>query len=159
VTLRKDKIIPNVAHSRLRVEQTATMDETSLNEKEMRRGSTSSQTLSSHSKPLHRTSSTQEVITSHEGTTSENNPNATSPNPQTPTLSCLRSTVSHQSRAGGDGYTCFDEEQRTSTTPTAYEPYLVKWEGGDTDSSNPRSMTKKRKWDVVCIVSASSLYV
>lgn len=75
----------------------------------------------------------------------------------------LRSIKSHQSRAGADGYTCFDDEERTpnkSSGDTAVdEPFLVSWEGGDADPMNPRSMTKLRRWTIVCIVSASSLCV
>ena len=39
------------------------------------------------------------------------------------------------------------------------DPYEVRWEGGDNDPLNPRSMRLGRKWIVVVIVSASSLCV
>jgi hypothetical protein len=39
------------------------------------------------------------------------------------------------------------------------DPYEVRWEGGDDDPMNPRSMAFARKWVVVVIVSASSLCV
>jgi hypothetical protein len=39
------------------------------------------------------------------------------------------------------------------------DPYEVKWEGGDNDKMNPRSLGLGRKWVVVLIVSASSLCV
>lgn len=78
----------------------------------------------------------------------------------------LRSLKSCQSRAGGDGYTCFDaEHDEPPNRPTgegnaaSQEPFLVTWEGGDADPLNPRSMTKLKRWAVVCIVSGSSLCV
>lgn len=75
----------------------------------------------------------------------------------------LRSTRSHQSRAGGDGYTWFDAEpdnaRPNKSTPGATEqPYLVAWDG-DMDPLNPRSMSKLRRWAIVLICSASSLCV
>lgn len=73
----------------------------------------------------------------------------------------LRSIKSHQSRAGADGYTLNNEDEKpnnSSDTP-ADDPYLVKWEGGDADPMNPRSMTTLRRWCIVLIVSASSLCV
>jgi hypothetical protein len=76
----------------------------------------------------------------------------------------LRSTKSHQSRAGGDGYTCFDAEP-ANTRPNnskpgtvTEQPYLVTWDG-DSDPENPRSMSKLRRWIIVLICSASSLCV
>ena len=39
------------------------------------------------------------------------------------------------------------------------DPYEVRWDGGDNDPMNPRSMAFARKWVVVIIVSASSLCV
>ena len=41
----------------------------------------------------------------------------------------------------------------------AEKDFEVKWEGGDDDPMNPRSMSEVRKWMVVLIVSASSLCV
>jgi len=75
----------------------------------------------------------------------------------------LRTTRSHQSRAGGDGYTCFDaepEHARPNSKPgvVTEQPYLVTWDG-DSDPLNPRSMTKLRRWAIVLICSASSLCV
>jgi hypothetical protein len=76
----------------------------------------------------------------------------------------LRSTKSHQSRAGGDGYTCFDAEpdnrRPNNSKPGAVteQPYLVTWDG-DSDPENPRSMSKLRRWIIVLICSASSLCV
>jgi hypothetical protein len=76
----------------------------------------------------------------------------------------LRTTRSHQSRAGGDGYTCFDAEPDT-TRPNnpkqgvvTEQPYLVTWDG-DADPENPRSMSNLRRWTIVLICSASSLCV
>ncbi|KAH7069750.1 benomyl/methotrexate resistance protein [Paraphoma chrysanthemicola] len=76
----------------------------------------------------------------------------------------LRTTRSHQSRAGGDGYTCFDAEP-DNTRPNnskggvvTEQPYLVTWDG-DSDPANPRSMSKLRRWLIVLICSASSLCV
>jgi hypothetical protein len=76
----------------------------------------------------------------------------------------LRTTRSHQSRAGGDGYTCFDAEPN-NTRPNiskagvvTEQPYIVTWDG-DADPENPRSMSKLRRWIIVLICSASSLCV
>lgn len=75
----------------------------------------------------------------------------------------LRSIRSHHSRAGADGYTLNDEDEKpnnsSSATEEAADPYLVCWEGGDADPMNPRSMTTLRRWCIVLIVSASSLCV
>jgi hypothetical protein len=78
----------------------------------------------------------------------------------------LHSTRSRRSQAGADGYTHFthdDDEEKSNgdarPNDVEAEPYLVKWENGDADPLNPRSMTKLRRWVVVCIVSASSLCV
>ncbi|KAI8931649.1 hypothetical protein NX059_011299 [Plenodomus lindquistii] len=76
----------------------------------------------------------------------------------------LKTVRSHHSRAGGDGYTCFDAEPNThrankSTAGVVPEqPYLVTWDG-DSDPGNPRSMTKLRRWTIVLICAASSLCV
>lgn len=92
----------------------------------------------------------------------------------------LRSIKSHHSRAGADGYTCFDrddeghdghdhEKEQSGGRPNKStgatgaqldeDPHLVRWEGGDADPMNPRSMTTLRRWCIVLIVSASSLCV
>jgi hypothetical protein len=39
------------------------------------------------------------------------------------------------------------------------DPWEVRWDGGDNDPKNPRSMTMGRRWIIVIIVSASSLCV
>lgn len=39
------------------------------------------------------------------------------------------------------------------------DPWEVRWDGGDSDRLNPRSMSHMRKWCVVVIVSLSSLCV
>jgi hypothetical protein len=39
------------------------------------------------------------------------------------------------------------------------DPWEVRWDGGDNDPANPRSMTMSRRWLIVIIVSASSLCV
>lgn len=39
------------------------------------------------------------------------------------------------------------------------DPWEVRWDGGDNDPANPRSMTMARRWIIVIIVSASSLCV
>ena len=91
----------------------------------------------------------------------------TRPRSRLPHTKSLHSTRSHQSRAGADGYTCFpdeaDEDQRpnksTGATANPDEPYLVKWDNGDADPLNPRSMTKLRRWCIVLIVSSCSLCV
>ena len=76
----------------------------------------------------------------------------------------LKTVRSHHSRAGGDGYTCFDTEPN-NPRPTkgkhgtvTGEPYLVTWDG-DADPENPRSMATLRRWIIVLICSASSLCV
>ena len=80
-----------------------------------------------------------------------------------PEASSLRPTKSHRSYGGEDGYTCFSEDDSApnnssrATEPT--DPFLVSWDGGDADPSNPRSMTKARRWAITLIVSASSLCV
>jgi hypothetical protein len=76
----------------------------------------------------------------------------------------LRTTRSHQSRAGGDGYTCFDAEPDNSRPTKSKvgtitgEPFLVTWDG-DADPESPRSMSTFRRWIIVLICSASSLCV
>lgn len=72
----------------------------------------------------------------------------------------LRSVRSHRSYAAGDGYTCFseDEERPNISSRGTADEYLVAWDG-DSDPMNPRSMSKLRRWTIVCIVSASSLCV
>ncbi|EUC48548.1 hypothetical protein COCMIDRAFT_34030 [Bipolaris oryzae ATCC 44560] len=83
----------------------------------------------------------------------------------------LKTIQSHHSRAGGDGYTCFDPEATSAPGPTTKttaagaksgavteQPYLVSWDG-DADPENPRSMGKLRRWAIVVICSASSLCV
>jgi hypothetical protein len=76
----------------------------------------------------------------------------------------LKTTRSHQSRGGGDGYTYLDAEPnnpqptKTQAGAVAEEPYLVTWDG-DADPLNPRSMSNLRRWVIVLICSASSLCV
>jgi hypothetical protein len=76
----------------------------------------------------------------------------------------LKTTRSHQSRAGGDGYTCFDAEPDNSRPNNSKpgvvteQPFLVGWDG-DADPENPRSMSNLRRWTIVLICSASSLCV
>jgi hypothetical protein len=72
----------------------------------------------------------------------------------------VRSIHSHRSYAAGDGYTCFnaDEERPNISSGGTADEYLVGWDG-DADPMNPRSMSKLRRWTIVCIVSASSLCV
>ncbi|KAF2849553.1 MFS general substrate transporter [Plenodomus tracheiphilus IPT5] len=76
----------------------------------------------------------------------------------------LKTIRSHHSRAGGDGYTCFDAEpdthraKKSTTGVVPGEPYLVTWDG-DADPENPRSMTKLRRWAIVLICASSSLCV
>ncbi|KAF2438008.1 MFS general substrate transporter [Karstenula rhodostoma CBS 690.94] len=76
----------------------------------------------------------------------------------------LHSIKSHHSRAGADGYTLNDEDEEPNnssgaTGEDAGDPYLVRWEGGDADPMNPRSMTTLRRWCIVLVVSGSSLCV
>ncbi|KAH7397428.1 benomyl/methotrexate resistance protein [Pyrenochaeta sp. MPI-SDFR-AT-0127] len=76
----------------------------------------------------------------------------------------LKLVRSHHSRAGGDGYTCFDADpsdhrpNKSKSGVVTEEPYLVSWDG-DADPLNPRSMTKLRRWAIVLICAASSLCV
>jgi hypothetical protein len=83
----------------------------------------------------------------------------------------LKTVRSHHSRAGCDGYTCFDAEATNEPGPTKtttagakpravteQQPYLVSWDG-DADPENPRSMGKLRRWVIVLICAASSLCV
>ncbi|USP79624.1 hypothetical protein yc1106_06898 [Curvularia clavata] len=80
----------------------------------------------------------------------------------------LRTVQSHHSRAGGDGYTCFDPESTQCAGPPAatasgpvteqQSPYLVSWDG-DADPENPKSMNKLRRWAIVLICASSSLCV
>ncbi|KAF1829088.1 MFS general substrate transporter [Decorospora gaudefroyi] len=66
----------------------------------------------------------------------------------------LKTVRSHQSRAGGDGYTCLEEEpnnQRSNKSkagPVTEQPYLVTWDG-DADPENPRSMSTLRRWAIL----------
>jgi hypothetical protein len=80
---------------------------------------------------------------------------APAPDASLPHARSLRSTKSHQSRAGAHGNTCFDNNGRTVVPD---DPYLVKFEG-DADPYNPRGMTMIRRWAIVFIVSSSSLCV
>ncbi|OAL44718.1 MFS general substrate transporter [Pyrenochaeta sp. DS3sAY3a] len=84
----------------------------------------------------------------------------------------LKIVRSHHSRAGGDGYTCFDAEpgkpgKQTGAgtgagagadVPEEGSAYLVSWDG-DADPLNPRSMSMLRRWSIVLICAASSLCV
>lgn len=80
----------------------------------------------------------------------------------------LRTTRSHQSRAGGDGYTFFDADPVDKINTNAQDahgnagvteqPYLVTWDG-DADPENPRSMSMLRRWGIVLICATSSLCV
>ena len=65
-----------------------------------------------------------------------------------------------------NGYGCDDTQDSSQEDVTDVEvggqekdPWEVRWEGGDTDPGNPRSMTMGRRWVIVIIVSASSLCV
>ncbi|KAF2269604.1 MFS general substrate transporter [Lojkania enalia] len=72
----------------------------------------------------------------------------------------LRSVHSHKSYAGGDGYTCFTENDEPPSIPNGdtADRYLVTWDG-DADPMNPRGITLLRRWIIVLIVSTSSLCV
>ncbi|KAF2124054.1 benomyl/methotrexate resistance protein [Dothidotthia symphoricarpi CBS 119687] len=76
----------------------------------------------------------------------------------------LKRVQSHHSRAGGDGYTCFDAEansdrpNRLKPGVVTEQPFLVTWDG-DADPENPRSMSSLRRWIIVLICAASSLCV
>ena len=64
-----------------------------------------------------------------------------------------------------NGYGCDADDSEESGgdvetgTQAEKDPYEVRWDGGDNDPMNPRSMAFARKWVVVIIVSASSLCV
>ncbi|KAH7381318.1 major facilitator superfamily domain-containing protein [Phaeosphaeria sp. MPI-PUGE-AT-0046c] len=97
----------------------------------------------------------------------EEKPSETSP-PRPQSTRSLRTMRSHQSRAGGDGYTCFDAEpghrsnsngqDQNGNGVVTEQPFLVAWDG-DADPENPRSMSKLRRWGIVLICAASSLCV
>lgn len=76
----------------------------------------------------------------------------------------LKLVRSHHSRAGGDGYTCFEADpdppcpNKSNAGEITGEPYLVSWDG-DADPENPRSMGMLRRWAIVLICAASSLCV
>lgn len=66
-----------------------------------------------------------------------------------------------------NGYGCDEEDSDESADVEGgdgvgreeKDPFEVRWEGGDNDAMNPRSLGLGRKWVVVLIVSASSLCV
>jgi hypothetical protein len=64
-----------------------------------------------------------------------------------------------------NGYGCDDPASEESggdvegNAVAEKDLFEVKWDGGDKDPKNPRSMAFGRKWVVVIIVSASSLCV
>jgi len=65
-----------------------------------------------------------------------------------------------------NGYGCDDTQDSSQEDVTDVEagaqqkdPWEVRWDGGDNDPGNPRSMTMARRWVIVIIVSASSLCV
>jgi hypothetical protein len=64
------------------------------------------------------------------------------------------------------GYGCDEHEESDESADVEggvfreeKDPFEVKWQGGDNDEMNPRSLGLGRKWVVVLIVSASSLCV
>lgn len=77
-----------------------------------------------------------------------------------PHTKSLRSIKSHRSYAGGDGYTCFseDEGRRPSIPSGDTAEFLVTWDG-DADPMNPRSMAMSRRWAIVLILASSSVGV
>ncbi|KAF2117270.1 benomyl/methotrexate resistance protein [Lophiotrema nucula] len=79
---------------------------------------------------------------------------------QLPHTKSLQSIKSQRSYAGGDGYTCFSENDERPSIPSGStaERYLVTWEG-DADPMNPRSMTTLRRWVIVLILASSSVCV
>lgn len=67
-----------------------------------------------------------------------------------------------------NGYGCDEQEDSTEAIDNNVEavirrdgkdPFEVRWDGGESDPMNPRSMAHARKWIIVIIVSASSLCV
>ncbi|KAL3421615.1 drug/proton antiporter YHK8-like protein 1 [Phlyctema vagabunda] len=95
-------------------------------------------------------------------------PRAVSPtrsNPRSASLGRSNSRRSLSHIRSQNGYGCDDGENSSSEDIEAADgavekdPYEVKWDGGDSDPLNPRSMHHARKWLVVIIVSASSLCV
>lgn len=64
-----------------------------------------------------------------------------------------------RSYGGGDGYSCNQEEVEDDTIDDVNDPeraFEVRWDGGDADPGNPRSMSTARKWLIVLVVSAGS---
>lgn len=61
-----------------------------------------------------------------------------------------------------NGYGCDDIEDEVGVDGgdlAVVDEWEVKWEGGESDPLNPRSLSMFKKWIVVLIVSASSLCV
>jgi hypothetical protein len=62
-----------------------------------------------------------------------------------------------------NGYGCDDtldsSQEDVEVGGQQKDPWEVRWDGGDSDPANPRSMTMARRWLIVIIVSASSLCV
>jgi hypothetical protein len=82
---------------------------------------------------------------------------------RTVTLRSLNQTRSH------NGYGCDDydhddadesgRDSEAGEAPPEKDEFEVRWEGGDRDPMNPRSLHLARKWAVVSVISVSSLCV
>jgi len=73
-----------------------------------------------------------------------------------------RSLRSISRTRSNNGYGCCDGNESSEDVETGEaekDEWEVRWEGGDGDPGNPRSMAFGRKWIVVVIVSMSSLCV
>lgn len=70
-----------------------------------------------------------------------------------------------RSYGDGHGFVCFSGNDRHAEDgmPTEDDAenkaFEVQWEGGDDDPTNPRSMSRLRKWIIVLVVSSSSACV
>jgi len=79
--------------------------------------------------------------------------------------SLTRRPLSRSHSRSNNGYGCDENDDTTDDLEVAdgevveKDPFEVHWENGDSDPMNPRSMSFRRKWLVVIIVSISSLCV
>lgn len=74
-------------------------------------------------------------------------------------LSRSRSNNGYGCDEQGDSTEVIDNNVEAGIQRDGNDPFEVRWDGGESDPMNPRSMAHARKWAVVIIVSASSLCV
>jgi hypothetical protein len=73
--------------------------------------------------------------------------------------SSLRRPTTWERECNDMDYGAGNETRPDVEEPQGEDRYQVRWDNGDEDPMNPRSMTLLRKWVVVSTVSASSLCV